>query len=87
MSLLNRYTRSRCHYIAETTSRPKLLKLDTYPLHEDFKDKFAEDDTYVLFILKGLTWSLQPLDCGFFKVLEDYLKKNRLKVSRLCVLA
>lgn len=57
-------------------SGPKLLIIDSYPLHEDFRQKFAELDTHVLFVPKGLTWSLQPLDCGFFKVLKDHLKKE-----------
>jgi len=55
---------------------PRLLILDSYPLHEDFKAKFAENDTHVLFVPKGLTWCLQPLDCEFFKVLKDHLKKK-----------
>ena len=45
-------------------------------MHEDFKAKFAENDTHVLFVPKGLTWYLQPLDCGFFKVYKDNLKKK-----------
>lgn len=55
---------------------PKLLILDSYPLHEDFKTNFAENDTHVLYIPKGLTWSVQPLDCGFFKVFKDHLKRE-----------
>lgn len=55
---------------------PKLLILDSYPLHEQLAAKFAENDTHVLFVPKGQTWCLQPLDCGYFKVFKDYLKRK-----------
>jgi len=64
------------HPIVRHKQGPKLLIVDSYPLHEDFKAKFAENDTHVLFVPKGLTWYLQPLDCGFFKVYKDNLKKK-----------
>lgn len=63
------------HPLVSRLPGPKLLILDSYPLHLDLKAKFEENDTHVLFVPKGLTWALQPLDCGFFKVLKDELKK------------
>lgn len=53
----------------------KLLLLDSYPLHTDLESKFISNGIYVLYIPTGLTWALQPLDGGFFKVFKDELKK------------
>lgn len=61
--------------LAQTIQGPKLLLLDSYPLHKDFKESFSEFDTEVLFIPSGLTWTLQPLDAGFHKLLKDQLRK------------
>jgi len=58
---------------------PKLLILDSYPLHEEFAAKFAENNTHVLFVPKGLAWSLQPLDCGYLKFSKTILRGNGLK--------
>ena len=64
------------HPMVRHIDGPKLLILDSYPLHEEFAAKFAENNTHVLFVPKGLTWSLQPLDCGHFKVFKDHLKRK-----------
>lgn len=53
----------------------KLLILDSYPLHKEFEENFAIEDTEVLYVPPGLTWCLQPLDAGFHKLLKDQLKK------------
>ena len=63
------------HSIACTTPGPKLLLLDSYPLHLDFLEKLSKYDTEVLYIPAGMTFTLQPLDQGFHKVLKDELKK------------
>lgn len=44
--------------IAKTTRDPKLLILDSYPLHQEFQKKFAIEDTEILFVPSGLTWAL-----------------------------
>jgi uncharacterized protein (UPF0305 family) len=56
--------------------RPKILIIDSYPLHQDIADLFRAFNTYVLFIPPGFTWVLQPLDLGFHKLLKDELKKQ-----------
>ena len=61
--------------IAESQPGPKLLVLDSYPLHLDATALLSRFDTTVLFVPTGLTFALQPLDCGFFKVFKDELKK------------
>ena len=61
--------------IAEGREGSKLLVVDSYPLHVDATQMLSWYDTTVLFVPTGLTFSLQPLDCGFFKVLKDELKK------------
>ena len=43
-----------------------------------WKPSFLSDDTHVLYVPKGMTWSLQPLDCGFFKVMKEEIQKNWL---------
>ena len=58
---------------------PKLLIVDSYPLHTDAVHLLSQYNTRVLFIPPGLTYSLQPLDCGFFKVLKDELSKLWVK--------
>jgi len=35
----------------------------------------SELDTHVLYVPTGLTWAVQPLDAGFFKVTKDELRK------------
>jgi len=61
--------------IAEAHPGPKLLLLDSYPLHKDVLTLFSSNQTTVLLIPAGLTFALQPLDSGFFKVLKDELKR------------
>jgi len=61
--------------IAKMKPGPKLLILDSYPLHVEFQRLFAKYETYVLYIPTGLTFALQPLDQGFHKVLKDELRK------------
>jgi hypothetical protein len=65
--------------IAQSIQGTKLLILDSYPLHVDLTSLFSKHDTYVLFIPPGLTFSLQPLDAGFFKAYKDELKKLWVK--------
>src|SRR5688572_25446343 len=62
--------------IAQARDGPKLLLLDSYPLHEELKYLFSRHDTHVLYVPKGMTWSLQPLDCGFFKMYKDEIRKD-----------
>jgi hypothetical protein len=61
--------------ICEYTEGPKLLLLDSYPLHKEFEKKFSVFDAQVLFIPPGLTWALQPLDAGYHNILKDQLRK------------
>ena len=63
------------HFKASRLEGPKLLIIDSYPLHKDLENLFSKYDTHVMYVPPGLTWALQPLDCGFFKVLKDELKK------------
>ena len=61
--------------LARYTQGCKLLLLDSYPLHKEMLRHFIDNNIYVLFIPTGLTWALQPLDGGYFKVYKDELKK------------
>jgi len=61
--------------IAQSIEGPKLLIMDLYPLHRDAFPMLSQYETTVLYIPAGLTFNLQPLDSGFFKVLKDELKK------------
>ena len=51
------------------------MVLDSYPLHLDATALLSRFDTTVLFVPTGFKFALQPLDCGFFKVFKDELKK------------
>ena len=62
-------------HIARAVDGPKLLILDSYPLHVDLNYLFSKYDTHVLYVPKGMTWSLQPLDCGFFKIFKKRYRK------------
>lgn len=62
----------------------KLLLIDAYPLHKEVLSKFMAHNIYVLLIPKGLTWALQPLDAGYFKVYKDELKKLWLHNQGKC---
>ena len=35
----------------------------------------VEHDVHILYVPKGMTWAVQPLDAGFFKVLKDEVRK------------
>ena len=63
-------------HIARETDGHKLLILDSYPLHENLEEFLSEYDTHVLYVPKGMTWSLQPLDCGFFKIFKEEIQKD-----------
>ena len=56
----------------------KLLILDAYPLHKNMEMFLSRNDTHILYVPKGMTWSLQPLDCGFFKVFKDKIRNDWL---------
>ena len=51
------------------------MVLDSYPLHLDAITLLSRFDTTGLLVPTGLTFGLQPLDCGFSKVFKDELKK------------
>ena len=61
--------------IARARPEPKLLLLDSYPLHTEIKSDLEKYNTHVLFIPKGLTWRLQPLDCIFHKEYKKYARE------------
>ena len=61
--------------IAQAIPGPKLLLVDSYPLHVDALPLLSDHQTTVLLIPSGLTFNLQPLDSGFFKLLKDELRK------------
>lgn len=61
--------------IAQAIQGPKLLLVDAYPLHVDALALLSKHETTVLLIPSGLTFNLQPLDNGFFKLLKDELRK------------
>jgi len=62
--------------IARRTNGPKLLIIDSYPLHKELKEEFKIYNTQILFVSEGLTWQLQPLDSLFHKrykkLAQDY---------------
>jgi len=62
--------------IARRTNGPKLLIIDSYPLHKELKEEFKIYNTQILFVPEGLTWQLQPLDSLFHKrykkLAQDY---------------
>jgi len=60
--------------ITSSTERPKLLLLDSYPLHTEMKEEFEKYNTKVLFIPKGLTYCLQPLDNLFHKTYKTHAR-------------
>ena len=64
------------HNTARVRPGPKLLLLDSYPLHKEFQHLLSEHDTHVLYVPAGLTFALQPLDQGFFKTFKDHLRRN-----------
>jgi len=61
--------------IAESRPGPKLLIADSYPVHCEARVLLSSHNTWVLFIHPGLTFNLQPLDAGYFKILKDELRK------------
>ena len=58
--------------IASSIEGPKLLVVDSYPLHLDFEEDLRKFNTFLLFVPKGLTWQLQPLDNLFHKAYKKY---------------
>jgi len=60
--------------IAISRNRPKLLLIDALPLHKDFEKKFELYNTQVMYIHKGLTWTLQPLDSLYHKTYKKYAR-------------
>lgn len=63
-NLIEWYSRIWYH-IAQMFPGPKILILDSYPLHLELQYLFARHETTVLYIPAGLTFTLQPLDMGF----------------------
>ena len=63
------------HPIASSTQRPKLLLLDSLPLHKDLKKEFEKFHTRVMYIPKGLTWTLQPLDSLYHRTYKNYARE------------
>jgi len=61
--------------IAQATLRPKILILDSYPLHQNLRTEFEKFNTIVKFIPKGLTWSLQPLDNLYHKTYKSLARE------------
>jgi len=60
--------------IARSTEEPKLLVLDSYPLHKTLQNEFAKYNTIVKFIPTGLTGVLQPLDGLYHKSYKKFAK-------------
>jgi len=61
--------------IAQSNERPKLLIVDSYPIHTDLKSELEKHNTTVLFIPKGLTKSLQPLDGLYHKAYKSFARE------------
>jgi len=60
--------------IAQSINGPKILIIDSYPLHEDLKNQFEKYNTIVKFVPKGLTWALQPLDGVYHKTYKKFAR-------------
>jgi len=67
--------------IAQRTHHPKLLVLDSYGPHLERVTDFQKYNTHILFVPKGFTWCLQPLDTIFHKTYkqftQDYFVRNQ----------
>lgn len=83
---LNNWLVSVWYPIAQSNNRPKILLLDSYPLHLDLKSEFEKFNTIVKFVPKGLTWTLQPLDSLYhqrYKALaKSYFLMNQKRQAR-----
>ena len=53
--------------IAQSIEEPKLLRIDSYPLHSAFESKFSQYNTIMKFIPVGLGPYMKPI--GFIKIL------------------
>jgi len=67
--------------VAQRTQDTKLLIVDSYGPHLALEAELRKFNTRVLFVPKGLTWSLQPLDTLFHKsskqLSQDYFVRNQ----------
>ena len=60
--------------IANLKLGPKLIIIDSYPLHRQIEALLSSYQTYVLYVPEGMTWALQPLDLGYHKSFKDVLR-------------